>query len=312
MIRRGFTLIELLVVIAIIAILAAILFPVFAQAKEAAKKTASLSNAKQTGTAIQVYIADFDDTFPMAHGVDANGNYDVDRYNGYPAGWDSIDFEAGDSVLWANSIEPYKKNLELLEAPGIPYTQMTSVFGAAAYANPRKRPGSSSLIMNGLLDGYSATGIAEPARLVVLWYGFGKENLTGSANMNPALNCGAVKNCRFNPGGLPATTPFSGTEIGDIMWVAFTDAHDSVWLYSRGQNMARADSSAKFYRLGGTPNQPVSSYGDPFRTYGRQGEYWLTTNRCTSGGGVRYMSFFRPDTTHNYQFGNTAATQCNL
>lgn len=63
--KQGFTLIELLVVIAIIAILAAILFPVFAQAKEAAKKTACLSNLKQIGTAMQMYQADFDDTWVL-------------------------------------------------------------------------------------------------------------------------------------------------------------------------------------------------------------------------------------------------------
>lgn len=59
--KKGFTLIELLVVIAIIAILAAILFPVFAQAKAAAKKTGCLSNGKQLGTAINIYSADNDD-----------------------------------------------------------------------------------------------------------------------------------------------------------------------------------------------------------------------------------------------------------
>ncbi|HEU4752804.1 MAG TPA: prepilin-type N-terminal cleavage/methylation domain-containing protein, partial [Armatimonadota bacterium] len=58
---RGFTLIELLVVIAIIAILAAILFPVFAQAKVAAKKTADLSNLKQIGTSVFLYAGDNDD-----------------------------------------------------------------------------------------------------------------------------------------------------------------------------------------------------------------------------------------------------------
>ena len=60
--KRAFTLIELLVVIAIIAILAAILFPVFAQAKEAAKKTTSASNLKQIGLAWVMYANDADDT----------------------------------------------------------------------------------------------------------------------------------------------------------------------------------------------------------------------------------------------------------
>ena len=63
-VRRGFTLIELLVVIAIIVILAAILFPVFARAKEAANKTACISNLKQIGTAVSMYIQDNDDTYP--------------------------------------------------------------------------------------------------------------------------------------------------------------------------------------------------------------------------------------------------------
>ena len=62
--RKAFTLIELLVVIAIIAILAAILFPVFASAKESAKKSATLSQFKQIGTALQMYATDYDDGFP--------------------------------------------------------------------------------------------------------------------------------------------------------------------------------------------------------------------------------------------------------
>ena len=64
--RRGFTLIELLVVIAIIAILAAILFPVFAQAREAARKTSCLSNLKQVGIAFGMYNTDYDECFPWA------------------------------------------------------------------------------------------------------------------------------------------------------------------------------------------------------------------------------------------------------
>src|SRR5258707_10170131 len=62
--RQGFTLIELLVVIAIIAILAAILFPVFAQAREKARQAGCLSNLKQIGTAAMMYVQDYDETYP--------------------------------------------------------------------------------------------------------------------------------------------------------------------------------------------------------------------------------------------------------
>jgi len=70
---KGFTLIELLVVIAIIAILAAILFPVFAQAKAAAKTTATLSNIKQVGLGVMMYSNDYDDGTPMYEYTDSNG-----------------------------------------------------------------------------------------------------------------------------------------------------------------------------------------------------------------------------------------------
>src|SRR5258708_16273894 len=74
--RRGFTLIELLVVIAIIAILAAILFPVFARAREAARKTTCLSNLKNIGLAHLMYVQAYDETFPclMMDGRTNNDN----------------------------------------------------------------------------------------------------------------------------------------------------------------------------------------------------------------------------------------------
>src|SRR5579862_7635804 len=98
---RGFTLIELLVVIAIIAILAAILFPVFAQAKMAAKKTVSISNMKQTTLASAMYSNDYDDMEVMADsGCTLTGN------PGLCLGWG---FGPPDAVP-AEVMYPYTKN----------------------------------------------------------------------------------------------------------------------------------------------------------------------------------------------------------
>jgi prepilin-type N-terminal cleavage/methylation domain-containing protein len=99
MTRKAFTLIELLVVIAIIAILAAILFPVFAQAKIAAKSASDLSNVKQIGTALQVYLGDFDDTYPSAYYY----NNDSDSSGGY--------------THWSGVLQPYVKNLNIFVSP---------------------------------------------------------------------------------------------------------------------------------------------------------------------------------------------------
>ena len=101
--KRAFTLIELLVVIAIIAILAAILFPVFAQAKEAAKRTSDLSNAKQIGLAFQIYVGDFDDTSPTVY-----------KYK-YP-GYDGVLTSAVGS--WYNELQPYVKSWQMFLSPG--------------------------------------------------------------------------------------------------------------------------------------------------------------------------------------------------
>ena len=75
--KKAFTLIELLVVIAIIAILAAILFPVFAQAKLAAKKTVALSNTKEIAIGMQLYVNDSDDTTPIVFTISGQGSVDV-------------------------------------------------------------------------------------------------------------------------------------------------------------------------------------------------------------------------------------------
>ncbi|HRD31121.1 MAG TPA: DUF1559 domain-containing protein [Fimbriimonadaceae bacterium] len=99
MTRKAFTLIELLVVIAIIAILAAILFPVFAQAKEAAKNTALLNNTKQMGVAANIYSADYDDLMPAMGTVDGASGTE----------W----WKSG----WQYTTQPYMKNLQIVENP---------------------------------------------------------------------------------------------------------------------------------------------------------------------------------------------------
>jgi prepilin-type N-terminal cleavage/methylation domain-containing protein len=133
LIRRGFTLIELLVVIAIIAILAAILFPVFAQAKEAAKQTHCVSNTKQTALAALMYAGDNDDTLPRH---DNNGScYYGEAPCDYPD-WGDFRFPAGGvnvgmNVMYWGAIEPYHKSNELSICPTIGKTKWSSVMAAA-------------------------------------------------------------------------------------------------------------------------------------------------------------------------------------
>jgi prepilin-type N-terminal cleavage/methylation domain-containing protein len=113
--RRAFTLIELLVVIAIIAILAAILFPVFAQAKEAAKKTACLSNIKQMGTGMQLYLADFDDVYPRMDGCIAPATL---PWNPAAVGCSGPTFgQRVNHFKWQYWIHPYVKNSDIYRCP---------------------------------------------------------------------------------------------------------------------------------------------------------------------------------------------------
>lgn len=91
--RRGFTLIELLVVIAIIAILASILFPVFARAREKARQSACLSNTKQLVLALYMYAQDYDETYPRGY----------------------TPFQ--DSPNWRDFVMPYLKNTQILVCP---------------------------------------------------------------------------------------------------------------------------------------------------------------------------------------------------
>src|SRR5215212_8524943 len=101
---HGFTLIELLVVIAIIAILAAILFPVFAQAREKARQTSCTSNLKQLATGVMMYVQDHDEMFPRS-----NQDVDLAACNAGPGGcW----YPSGNNsyLFWQQLAQSYVKN----------------------------------------------------------------------------------------------------------------------------------------------------------------------------------------------------------
>jgi len=105
--RRGFTLIELLVVIAIIAILAAILFPVFARAREKARQSSCLSNVKQIMLAIQQYVSDYDQSYPNC----------IIRS---PGSWTTPNGTATTAyVPWFCAVGPYMKNYQILNCPSV-------------------------------------------------------------------------------------------------------------------------------------------------------------------------------------------------
>lgn len=121
--KRAFTLIELLVVIAIIAILAAILFPVFAQAKAAAKKAAGISNQKQLGTAVQIYMGDFDDVLPRNDdcqpGTALNPALRNAAWNPTGVGCVSAPYyNRMNHYTWQKWVLPYTKNINIFEHPG--------------------------------------------------------------------------------------------------------------------------------------------------------------------------------------------------
>ncbi len=155
--RRAFTLIELLVVIAIVAILAAILFPVFAQAKRAAKDSTTISNLKQLGTAFALYEGDHDDVFPAAvHSVGG------ERLDG---GWVYID------ALYANpsrfdvrrgSLFPYVKSAEVYRSPldkDASKSGLSFAFNSCLSAPP---------LVSTVISSISATAVPSPAGTMLL------------------------------------------------------------------------------------------------------------------------------------------------
>jgi len=315
--RKAFTLIELLVVIAIIAILAAILFPVFAQAKDAAKKTANISQFKQVGISMLIYNGDFDDRFPIAYNAQTDGllrTWPIYASTDYPAPV-RANFAWQFDVQWANSTMPYRKNTQISEivaAPAVPVN-----FGNVTFVN---KPANIGQTFNGLLSTYSGSALDNPSSVPLIWAGLGKVNVTGLAHVNPMLWCGIVPkasgqrpgmSCQFAPGGLPNPNGDTSTFQGGVQ-VTFTDASGNPpthWLHSQGTIIVRSDTSAKFIRIGmGTPTASNGNpFGDPWSRYTTANNGTPTGNYfgCTVSAGAASLSnpiypcFFRPDRPSN-------------
>jgi prepilin-type N-terminal cleavage/methylation domain-containing protein len=171
--KKAFTLIELLVVIAIIAILAAILFPVFAQAKAAAKKTQSLSNVKQLGLALQMYIGDADDRYLPAFSVDDTSG-----------GWAEYSSTGTDlHTMWTINVQPYVKSINLF------YSPLDSLAGKVDAAIPWAGT-HVSYATNGWLTGWN-NGFVQHGPMGIRYSGW-KGWLNGDDGANGSLNSGQI------------------------------------------------------------------------------------------------------------------------
>ena len=234
--KRAFTLIELLVVIAIIAILAAILFPVFAQAKEAAKKTQDLSNEKQIVTAIMLYAGDNDDTTCKTHHDLGDGETIADLYT------------------WYQPLQPYLKSRDVLRDPSLSDTP--TLFPYPVTLADWKTYRTDYLINGFFAHGMNLTTISRPAEQIILG-----ERHAGIAFFDyhpwPSAPDG-----NWERGFLDG----SGYQIGDVESDMQIPDAKNVGRHTRGNNYAFVDGHAKWYRFEATldrakPATQVDNWG---------------------------------------------------
>ena len=217
---KGFTLIELLVVIAIIAILAAILFPVFAQAREKARQTSCLSNMKQLGTGIQLYVDDYDESFPP-------GSCSVreSKNDNYGHTW-SLPY-----YLWQ-----YVKNAGIFCCPSCP--GRTQVIKNGTYGYPNTSYAANACIL-------SANGVAAKPPVSMSELGNSAELMFLSEfNQNDAT---------WGPmAGYSYYVPYrtSSSNYDQVTWIGLLPTWNGQCPHNGGCNLTFADGHAKYIKAG--------------------------------------------------------------
>jgi len=191
--KRGFTLIELLVVIAIIAILAAILFPVFARARENARRASCQSNLKQIGLGMAQYTQDFDERFPVLW-ADLNG--------------DGAHSVAGQDFGWAALIQPYVKSTQILQCPSEPNSGNSSPLSVnySDYFYNRN-------ISSGATVSTSLSAVSFPSNTIMNGDYIGNVTNLGWAASNHNGNSATTHNAGCP--AAPATVGFNRTDNGN-------------------------------------------------------------------------------------------------
>jgi prepilin-type N-terminal cleavage/methylation domain-containing protein/prepilin-type processing-associated H-X9-DG protein len=227
--KTGFTLIELLVVIAIIAILAAILFPVFAQARAKARQTACLSNQRQLGTAVTMYCQDCDETYPVTNRTYLTGDEQVGQ------------------ASWMRHLYTYTKNIDVFNCASGPFFDAVSD-SSQVYRNPGSVNSQANAISIPGPNGDTTQSLVFPRRSLGInrWV---VNPQTGSA---PTLNPTAVPQSTV---GRPADLPL----VADAGYVYF----DNGWYinFANWSTPGYADSVGAAPK--GWPGLPLATRNAP-------------------------------------------------